>query len=133
MAQPLRETIEISSWDMHRPCAFCGSAECDPDEIDVWVTHMATWHGYKVVKDVPADRNGERPRIVKMQQVGWSPHARFSANQRVQVKAAVLQRQLAHRTGTVVGYNPSTSEFAVSFLEKPGYGVLLPSDLEAVK
>ena len=131
MAQPLRENLEISEWDMHRPCVFCGSAECDPDEIDVWITHMVTWHGYKVTDDTPADAKGNAPRTVKMQLVGWSTHARFAVNQRVVVKAAVLQREFAHRHGTVVGYNPSTSEFAVTFSENPTHGVLLPADLEA--
>ena len=130
MAQPLRDTIEISDFDMHRPCGFCGSAECDPDEMDVWVTHMVTWHGYKVVSDTPGDRKGERPRIIALKQVGWSEHARFQANQRVTVKAGVMRREYAHRHGTVVGYNPATSEFAVAFTEKPTLGVLLPADLE---
>ncbi len=52
MANPLRDTLEITEWDMHRPCTLCGSAECDPDEMDLWVTHLVTWHGYKVVEDV---------------------------------------------------------------------------------
>ena len=131
MAQPLRDSIEISEWDMHRPCVFCGSPECDPDEMDLWITHMVTWHGYKVDQDTPADPKGNAPRTVKMRLVGWSTHARFAANQRVTVRAAVLQREFAHRHGTVVGYNPSTSEFAVTFSDTPTYGVLLPADLEA--
>jgi hypothetical protein len=130
MAQPLPDTLDISDFDMHRPCEFCGSAECDPDEMDVWVTHMVTWHGYTILKDTPGDSKGERPRVITLKQVGWSEHARFQANQRVSVKAGVMQREFAHRKGTVVGYNPSTSEFAVSFSEKPSLGVLLPADLE---
>jgi hypothetical protein len=131
MATPLRETIEISDSDMHRPCMFCGSAECDPDEMDIWVTHLVTWHGYKVAEDVPGSANGERPRTIRLQQVGWSPHAKFAANQRVHVKAAAFQREYAGRRGTVVGWNPATAEFAVTFTDKPTSGLLLPADLES--
>ena len=131
MASLLRDTVEISEWDMHRPCTFCGSADCDPDEMDVWVTHMVTWHGYMVAEDVPASRDGERPRTIRLQQVGWSPHAKFAANQRVNVRAAAYQREYAGRRGMVVGWNPSTSEFAVAFTEKPSCGLLLPTDLES--
>jgi len=130
MAQPLRESLEITDFDMHRPCEFCGSAECDPDEMDVWVKHLVAWHGYTLTKDTPGDAKGERPRVITLKQVGWSEHARFKANQRVTVKAGVMQREYAHRKGTVVGYNPATSEFAVSFSEKPILGLLMPGDLE---
>ena len=130
MASSLRETLEITEFDMHRPCTFCGSAECDPDEMDVWVTHMVTWHGYTVAEDRPASANGERPRTVKLQQVGWSPHARVAANQKVHVRSAAFQREFAGRRGTVVGWNPSSSEYAVVFPEKPTTGLLLPADLE---
>ena len=130
MASSLRETLEITEFDMHRPCTFCGSAECDPDEMDVWVTHMVTWHGYTVAEDRPASANGERPRTVKLQQVGWSPHAKFAANQKVHVRSATFQREFAGRRGTVVGWNPSSSEYAVVFPEKPTTGLLLPADLE---
>jgi len=130
MANPLRDTIEISDSDMHRPCTFCGGPECDPDEMDLWVTHLATWHGYKVTEDKPGSANGERPRTIQLQQVGWSPHARFAANQRVNVKAGAFQREYAGRHGMVVGWNPSTSEFAVTFADKPTSGLLLPGDLE---
>jgi hypothetical protein len=132
MGKPLRETLEISEWDMHRPCPLCGSAECDPDEMDVWVTHMANWHGYKVTEDVAASEDGESPRTVRLQQVGWSQHARFSPNQNVAVKVSAYQREFAGRRGTIVGYNPATSEFAVTFAEKPSCGVLLPNDLETI-
>lgn len=131
MATPLRDTIEITEWDMHRPCPYCGSAECDPDEMDVWVTHMVTWHGYKVVGETPGSADGERPRTARLQQVGWSPHAKFAANQRVTVKAAAYQREFAGRRGTVVGWNPSTAEFAVTFAEQPACGVLSPGELDA--
>ena len=127
----LRDEMKITDFDLHKPCSYCGSAECDPDEMDVWVTHLATWHGYKVTDDVQGDARGERPRVIKLKQVGWSEHARFQANQRVMVKAAVMQREYAHRTGTIVGYNPATSEFAIAFTDKPSPAVLLPSDLEA--
>jgi hypothetical protein len=130
MAITLTDTIQITEWDMHRPCTFCGSAECDPDEMDGWITHLVTWHGYKVAEDVPAAANGEQPRTVRLQQVGWSPHAGFSANQRVTVRAGAFEREYAGRDGIVVGWNPSTSEFAVSFpAGKPTHGVLLPADL----
>src|SRR5688500_17712367 len=115
MANPLRDTIEITDWDMHRPCMVCGSAECDPDEMDTGVTHLVTWHGYKVTEDVPASAAGDRPRTVRLQQVGWSPHAKFAANQRVKVKLAAFQRDYAGRRGTLVGWNPATAEFAVTF------------------
>jgi hypothetical protein len=130
MAGILRETLEITEFDMHRPCTFCGSAECDPDEMDVWVTHLVTWHGYTVAEDKPASEDGEQPRTVKLQQVGWSPHAKFAANQRVSVRHGAFQREFAGRRGMVVGWNPSTSEFAVAFPEKPNCGVLLPADLD---
>ena len=130
MASLLRDTLEINEWDMHRPCTFCGSADCDPDEMDVWVTHMVTWHGYTVAEDVAASRDGERPRTIRLQQVGWSPHAKFAANQHVNVRAGAYQREYAGRRGMVVGWNPSTSEFAVTFTEKPSCGLLLPADLE---
>ena len=130
MAQPLRDNVEITNFDIHRPCTFCGSADCDPDEMDIWVTHMATWHGYKVVEDTPASRDGERPRKIKLQLVGWSEHARFKANQHVTVRAGVQQRDFVGRKGTVVGYNPSTAQFAVSFAENPTYGVMEPGDLD---
>jgi hypothetical protein len=68
--------------------------------------------------------------VIKLKQVGWSEHAKFQANQRVMVKAAVMQREYAHRQGTIVGYNPATSEFAVAFADKPSPAVLLPADLE---
>ena len=130
MASLLRETLEISEFDMHRPCTFCGSAECDPDEMDLWITHLVTWHGYTVAEDRAASGDGAEPRTVKLQQVGWSPHAKFAANQRVNVRAGAYQREFAGRRGMVVGWNPSTSEFAVSFAEKPNSGLLLPADLE---
>ena len=130
MATALRDKIEISEWDMHRPCTFCGSPECDPDEMDGWVTHMVTWHGYTVAKEVAASNDGAQPRKVRLQQVGWSPHARFGPNQRVRVRMGAFQREYAGREGTVVGWNPSTSEFAVTFSEKPSCVVLLPGDLE---
>ena len=130
MATPLRENVDLTEWDMHRPCGFCGSADCDPDEMDVWVTHMVTWHGYKVVKDTPGSRDGERPRTVKLELVGWSEHAHFQANQRVTVRPGVQQRDLVGRHATVVGYNPSTAQFAVTFSEKPAYAVLEPKDLD---
>jgi hypothetical protein len=130
MSNPLRETIEITDWDLHRPCTLCGSADCDPDEMDQWVTHMVSCHGYKVTDDVPAPRNGDKPRTIRLQQVGWSPHARFAANQRVNVRAGAYQREYAGRRGTVVGWNPSTSEFAVTFADKPTCGLLLPADLD---
>ena len=130
MGKPLRDTLEITEWDMHRPCSLCGSAECDPDEMDVWVTHLVTWHGYKVTEEVEASDDGQRPRTIRLKQVGWSQHARFSANQNVVVKVSAYQRDFAGRRGTVVGYNPATSEFAVTFAEKPTCGVLLPGDLE---
>ncbi len=76
-------------------------------------------------------RNGDRARTIRLQQVGWSPHAKFAPNARVNVRAGVHQREYASRRGTVVGWNPSTSEFAVTFNEKPTCGVLLPGDLEA--
>jgi hypothetical protein len=131
MANILRETLEITEFDMHRPCAFCGSAECDPDEMDAWVAHLVTWHGYTVAGDRPASNDGQQPRTVKLQHVGWSPHAKFSANQRVDVRVTAYQREFAGRCGLVVGWNPSTSEFAVSFAEKPNCGLLLPGDLDA--
>jgi hypothetical protein len=130
MASLLRETLEISEFDMHRPCTFCGSAECDPDEMDVWITHLVTWHGYMVAEDRAASDDGAQPRTVKLQQVGWSPHAKFAANQRVNVRAGAYQREFAGRRGMVVGWNPSTSEFAVSFAEKPTSGLLSPGDLD---
>ncbi len=132
MAKPLNATLEITDWEMHRPCAFCGSPECDPDEMDVWVTHMVTWHGYKVMSDTPASRDGERPRIIRMEQIGWSPHARFAANQPVAVRAGAFDRDYAGRRGIVVGWNSATSEFAVTFAGKPATGLLLPNDLESV-
>jgi hypothetical protein len=130
MASTLRDTLEITEYDMHRPCTLCGSAECDPDEMDVWVTHLVTWHGYTVAEERPASADGERPRTVKLQQVGWSPHAKFAANQRVNVRAGAFQHEYAGRRGMVVGWNPSTSEFAIAFAEKPNCGVLLSNDLE---
>jgi hypothetical protein len=129
MVTPLRDKLVLSEWDMHHPCAFCGSADCDPDEMDLWVTHMVTWHGYKIVKDAPGARDGSRPRTVEMTLVGWSEHAHFSANQRVTIRPGVSVRELVGRHGTVVGYNPSTAEFAVTFAEKPTCAVLNPSDL----
>lgn len=131
MGKPLRDTLEITEWDMHRPCTLCGSADCDPDEMDVWVTHLVTWHGYKVSEDVAESRDGERPRTIRLQQVGWSPHARFAPNQSVNVKVSSHQRDFAGRRGTVVGYNPATSEFAVTFADKPTCGVMVPGELEA--
>jgi hypothetical protein len=132
MGNPLRETLEITDWDMHRPCALCGSPECDPDEMDLWVTHLVTWHGYKVTDDTPASSDGERPRTIRMQQVGWSPHAKFAANQAVSVRFGAFDRDYAGRRGIVVGWNPATAEFAVTFAGKPTSGVLLPNDLEAL-
>jgi hypothetical protein len=130
MARPLRDKLEITEWDMQHPCRFCGSPDCDPDEMDVWVTHLATWHGYKVIEDVPASRDGEKPRTVKLQQVGWSQHAPFAANQRAIIKPGVQQRELVGRHVTVVGYNPSEGQFAVSFDEPPGYAIVEPKDLD---
>ena len=129
MVTPLRDKMEISEWDMHHPCVFCGSPDCDPDEIDLWVTHMVTWHGYKVEKDVPGSRDGARPRTVFLSLVGWTEHAHFQANQRVTIRPGVGARELVGRHGTVVGYNPSTAEFAVTFAEQPTYAVLEPKDL----
>jgi hypothetical protein len=98
--------------------------------MDVWVTHMVTWHGYKAVSDTPGTRDGSRPRTVQLELVGWSEHAHFSANQRVTVRPGVFQRDLVGRSATVVGYNPSTAEFAVSFADNPTYAVLDPKDLD---
>jgi hypothetical protein len=64
----LHDELKITDFDLHRPCAYCGSAECDPDEMDVWVTHLATWHGYKVTDDKPGDAKGDRPRVIKHRQ-----------------------------------------------------------------
>jgi hypothetical protein len=130
MATPLREKVDITEWDMHRPCTFCGSPDCDPDEMDVWVTHMVTWHGYTVEKDIPGKADGSTPRTVRLQLVGWSEHAYFQANQRVTIRPGVTNRDLVGRHGTVVGYNPSTAEFAVTFSEKPTCAVLDPKDLD---
>jgi hypothetical protein len=130
MATPLREKLDISEWDMHRPCRFCGSPDCDPDEMDIWVTHMVTWHGYSVVGETPGTADGSTARTVHLQLVGWSEHAHFHANQRVTVRPGVINRELVGRHGTVVGYNPSTAEFAVTFSEKPTYAVLDPKDLD---
>jgi hypothetical protein len=130
MTEPLRNAIEISEWDMHHPCKFCGSPDCDPDEMDLWVSHMVTWHGYKVVQDVPGSLNGEKPRIIRLELVGWSEHAHFAANQRVTVRAGAQQRDLVGRHATVVGYNPSTAEYAVTFGERPPYAILDPRDLD---
>jgi hypothetical protein len=98
--------------------------------MDLWLTHMVTWHGYKVTKDLPGSPDGSRPRTIELVLVGWSEHAYFSANQRVVVRPGVLHRELVGRHGTVVGYNPSTAEFAVTFVEKPTCALLDPKDLE---
>jgi hypothetical protein len=132
MAKPLHETLEITEWDMHRPCVFCGSPECDPDDMDLWIAHLATWHGYKVSKDTPGSADGAQPRTVRLQQVGWSPHARFAANQHVAVRYGAFDRAYAGRRGIVVGWNPATSEFAITFSGKPATGLLLSNDLDTV-
>ncbi len=132
MATPLKDVLQISEWDMHRPCVFCGSPECDPDDMDVWITHLVTWHGYKMAEETPASADGEQPRTVTLQQVGWSPHAKFAANQRVSVKFAAFDRGYAGRRGIVVGWNPATAEFAVTFASKPTNGLLLAADLDTV-
>jgi hypothetical protein len=126
----LRDTVELTEWDMHRPCVFCGSPDCDPDDMETWVSHMATWHGYKVTENVPASPKGDVPRTVRMKLVGWSEHTHFAANQQVRVKAGVQQRALVGRQGTVVGWNPSTAQYAVSFAEEPTVGILEPTDLD---
>lgn len=130
MTTPLRDTLEISEWDMHHPCAFCGSPDCDPDELDLWVTHMVTWHGYSVEKDEPGSPDGEKPHTVVLKLVGWSEHAHFTVNQRVVIRAGVPQRDLVGRHAMVVGYNPSTAEYAVTFADKPTYAVLDPTYLD---
>jgi hypothetical protein len=132
MATSLKDSLQITEWDMHRPCVFCGSPECDPDEMDVWVTHLVTWHGYKVIEETSASADGEQPRAVRLQQVGWSPHAKFAPNQRVSVRSGAFDRDYAGRRGIVVGWNPATTEFAVTFASKPTSGVLLPADLDTV-
>ena len=131
MARPLRDTIEITDFDMHRPCVHCGSSECDPDQMEIWVSHLVSCHGYKVATDVPASRDGSRPRTITLHLIGWSEHARFKANQRVIVRAGVHQREFVGRKGTVVGWIPSTAQFAVSFSEQPTYGIMEPADLIA--
>jgi hypothetical protein len=128
--KPLRETLEITHWDMHHPCQYCGSPDCDPDEIDIWVNHLVTVHGYQVVDDIPGDAKGEKPRTVRLKLIGWTEHAKFAANQRVIVRAGVQQRHLVGQHATVVGWNPSTAEFAVSFDSGPDYAVLDPKDLD---
>jgi hypothetical protein len=98
--------------------------------MEVWVTHMVTWHGYKVAKDIPASSSGDTPRTIRLQRVGWSEHAKFAANQQVRVKAGAKQRALAGRQGTVVGWNPSTSQCAVTFGDEPQCAILEPTDLD---
>ena len=131
MAKPLRDTIDITDFDMYRPCIHCGSPECDPDQMELWVAHLVSCHGYKVIQDVPASRDGARPRTVTLNLVGWSETVRFKANERVIVRAGVLQRELVGRKGTVVGWDPSTAQFTVSFSERPNYSVMEAGDLIA--
>ena len=131
MAKPLRDTIDITDFDMYRPCIHCGSPECDPDQMELWVGHLVSCHGYTVVKDTPASRDGSRPRTITLNLVGWPENVRFKANARVIVRAGVHQRELVGRKGTVVGWIPSTAQFAVSFSEQPTFGIMEPADLIA--
>lgn len=80
MAKPLRDTNDITDFDMYRPCIHCGSPECDPDQMELWVGHLVSCHGYKVVKDTPASRDGSRPRTITLNLVGWPENVRFKAN-----------------------------------------------------
>lgn len=80
---------------------WCGSHDRDPDDMDKWAQHLAAWHGYGV------SRTGRtlvgQPRIIVLEQLGWSDKAKFYVNQRVNVKADSKPRDYTGRRGTVVG------------------------------
>src|SRR4051812_45438956 len=104
-------TITISDHDELGACEWCGSPDRDPDDMDKWARHLAAWHGYRVVEDRPRPVDASQPRTVVLERVGWSDKAKFYVNQRVNVKADSKPRDYAGRRGTVVGWNPATSEY----------------------
>jgi hypothetical protein len=129
MAIALPPTLEIADDDEQRPCPFCGDASAaDPDDMERWTSHLAAWHGYRVVQDRPRSHN--QPQVVRLELIGWSGAAAFEPNQRVTVKPD-SEWDYAGRRGTIVGWHPRTSEYAVAFDGEPTIGVLPPQNLEA--
>ena len=48
------------------------------------------------------------------------------------MKFGAFERDYAGRRGIVVGWNPATAEFAITFASKPTTGLLLAADLDTV-
>ena len=129
MAIHLPDTLEVTDHDEHHDCPFCGDpAAADPDDMDRWASHLAERHGFRVLKD--ARREGDRPRVITLEQVGWDTRAKLHANQRVTVKDDSRPRDYAGRRGTIVGWWPESSEYAVTFDESPVVGVLSSANLD---
>lgn len=132
MAIRLPDALEITDFDEHEPCPFCGhSTAADPDDMDAWADHLIAWHGFDVVEDRPHDDERETPRTIRLKQVGWTGRTKFAPSQRVNVKADSHPRDYAGRRGTVVGRAPDHSDYAVAFDEHPALGVLRADTLEA--
>lgn len=131
MAIRLPDVVTITDYDDHLPCRFCvmDLAETDPDNMDRWVAHLTTYHGYRVVEDLSRAQTN-RARTIRLQEVGWSDRAKFTPNQRVHVKSDSQPRDYAGRRGTVVGWNPRGTEYAVAFDEHPTLGWLDSATLE---
>jgi hypothetical protein len=129
MATRLPETLAISDQDEHLECPFCviDRAETDPDDMDRWAAHLTNLHGYRVREDIRPDVN--QPRTIRVALSGWSTRAKFQPNTRVNVSPESRPRDYAGRRGTIVGWNPHTSEYAVAFDTYPTLGWLSVTSL----